>query len=98
MRPCAHMCAHHHTRNAHDNTQHNTSDVDRVGLSAPASECGMSSVGYIGDATDLLTETVRKEISVRSDKSHASAAMGLSWRTQTGWTAIASDLVLSATR
>lgn len=61
--------------------------------------CGMGSVGYIGDATDILTETVRKQISVRnqqrSEKSHASAAMGLSWCTQTGWTAMASDLVLA---
>ena len=59
---------------------------------------GMERVAYIGDASDLLTETVRKEISVRnqqrSDKSHHSAAMGVSWCTPSGWTAICSDLVL----
>ena len=59
----------------------------------------MGSVGYIGDATDLLTESVRSMISVRnqqrSEKSHASAAMGVSWCCQTGWTAVASDLVLA---
>ena len=58
----------------------------------------MERVAYIGDASDLLTETVRKEISVRnqqrSDKSHHSAAMGVSWCTPSGWTAICSDLVL----
>jgi hypothetical protein len=64
-------------------------------------ESGMSSVALIGDATDLLTETVRKLISVRnqqrSDKSKHSAAMGLTWCCPSGWTAIASDLVLGRT-
>ena len=61
-------------------------------------EHGMAKVAYIGDATDILTETVRKEISVRnqqhSDKSKHSAAMGLTWCTPSGWTAMASNLVL----
>ena len=61
-------------------------------------DAGMGSVGYIGDATDVLSETVRRMISVRnqqhSDKSKASCARGLSWCTQTGFTAMASDLVL----
>ena len=62
-------------------------------------ECaGMGSVGYIGDATDILTESVRKMISVRnqqrSEKMHHSVARGLSWCTPTGWIAFASNLVL----
>ena len=64
-------------------------------------EAGMESTAYIGDCTDLLTQTVRSQISVRnqqhSDKSKHSAAMGLSWCTPSGWTAIASDLVLGRT-
>jgi hypothetical protein len=64
-------------------------------------ESGMQSVAYIGDCTDLLTQTVRKMISVRnqmhSDKSKHSAAMGLSWCTPSGWTGVASDLVLGRT-
>ena len=59
---------------------------------------GMASVGYIGDATDILTESVRKQISVRnqqrSEKMHHSVARGLSWCTPTGWIAFASNLVL----
>ena len=61
-------------------------------------EHGMRKVAYVGDASDFLTQTVRAEISVRnqqhSDKSKHSAAMGVSWCTPSGWTAIASDLVL----
>mmetsp|Transcript_27297 Transcript_27297/g.61692 ORF Transcript_27297/g.61692 Transcript_27297/m.61692 type:complete len:370 (-) Transcript_27297:16-1125(-) len=77
--------------------------MEYVERSMPRSfiESGMSSVALIGDATDILTETVRKLISVRnqqrSDKSKHSAAMGLSWCTPSGWTAIASDLVLGRT-
>ena len=61
-------------------------------------ECaGMGSVGYIGDATDILTESVRKMISVRnqqrSEKMHHSVARGLSWCTPTGGLC-ASNLVL----
>ena len=61
----------------------------------------MERVALIGDATDILTQTVRATISVRnqqhSDKSKHSAAMGLSWCTPSGWTAICSDLVLGRT-
>jgi hypothetical protein len=64
-------------------------------------ESGMQQTALVGDATDLLTETVRNLISVRnqqrSDKSKHAAAMGLSWCTPSGWTAIASDLVLGRT-
>jgi hypothetical protein len=64
-------------------------------------DSGMSTTALIGDCTDILTETVRSMISVRnqqhSDKSKHSAAMGLSWCTPSGWTAIASDLVLGRT-
>eukprot|EP00966_Prymnesium_polylepis_P005229 120570-Prymnesium_polylepis.1 len=77
--------------------------MEYVERSMPKSfvQSGMGSVALIGDATDILTETVRKMISVRnqqrSDKSKHSAAMGLSWCTPSGWTAIASDLVLGRT-
>ena len=61
-------------------------------------EAGMRSVGLVGDATDIFTETVRAMISVRnqqqSDKSKHSCARGLTWCMPIGWTAIASDLVL----
>jgi hypothetical protein len=74
--------------------------MDFIRTSSPQSfvEAGMQNVGFIGDATDLLTDTVRAMISVRnqqhSDKSKHSAAMAVSWCTPIGWTAIASDLVL----
>ena len=78
-------------------------DMGYVSRTMPESfvENGMHRVALIGDATDLLTDTVRSMISVRnqqrSDKSKHACAMGLSWCTPTGWTAIASDLVLGRT-
>mmetsp|Transcript_17144 Transcript_17144/g.38436 ORF Transcript_17144/g.38436 Transcript_17144/m.38436 type:complete len:313 (-) Transcript_17144:411-1349(-) len=77
--------------------------MDYIKRAVPESfrRSGMESVALIGDCTDILTQTVRKQISVRnqqrSDKSAHSAAMGLSWCTPSGWTAIASDLVLGRT-
>lgn len=77
--------------------------TDYIDATVPASfvNAGMQKVAYIGDCTDILTETVRKIISVRnqqhSDKSKHSAAMGISWCTPTGWTAVASDLVFGRT-
>ena len=64
--------------------------TDHITASMPQSfiESGMDSTAYIEDCTDLLTQTVRKMISVRnqmhSDKSKHSAAMGLSWCTPSG--------------
>ena len=74
-----------------------------VDATVPASfrEYGMANTALIGDATDILTETMRTAITrrnqMRSDKSSHSAAMGVSWCTPSGWTAIASDLVLGRT-
>mmetsp|Transcript_5419 Transcript_5419/g.13294 ORF Transcript_5419/g.13294 Transcript_5419/m.13294 type:complete len:489 (+) Transcript_5419:126-1592(+) len=74
--------------------------MDYIASTVPESfaSAGMSSVALIGDCTDILTQTCRKQISIRnqqhSDKSKHSAAMGLTWCTPSGWTAIASDLAV----
>ena len=59
---------------------------------------GMANVVLAGDCTEVVTETVRKHILIQgqqyADKSHCSAAIGCSFTTTRGGTAVALDLAL----